>query len=549
MKKFISLTIILLKNSWSTFGTGKGSNKKNLIYLGLIALGVLPMVIGIGTSTAKMYDLFVQINQEGILLASGFTSVSVLILVFGIFYVINIFYFAQDVDTLIPLPLRAYQITSAKFMVTLLYEYLTILLFLLPLIIAYGIKSSAGFIFYVYSSLLLLGIPIIPLTVASLIIMFTLRYINLTKKKDQFRIFAAIFGILLVFGINYFTSTYLSAQGHPGKALDLIRASKNSFINIVSSAFPTTKLATLTLLNYQSAQGVYNFFLFSMVNLCFIYLFVWAAEKLYFKGAIGSSEIGSSRKTLHRDELQRFSVKNSAIKSFTIKEIKILFRTPAYFINCVLTNFLWPVLFLFAYSGTDLGKYQTLLGKGNSDSIIIAIALAAGLFISASNGITGSAISREGTNFFVNKFLPFSYREQIFAKLVPGILLSLTGTIIVLIAALFFLKISLIVLVISLLLSVLGILFSAQLGLLLDINFPKLVWDNEYKPIKQNWNVAINTFASALLGASVIVSAVMLGISFRNEVILLTLLLVVLNLLMYRVLLTAGVKTLANIEV
>jgi len=551
MRKIILLSGILLKNSWSTFATGKKSNKKNLFYFALIALSVLPMIIGIGTSTTKMYDILVQIRQEGVLLATGFASVSVLILVFGIFYIINIFYFTQDLDTLVTLPLRAYQITSAKFIVALLYEYLTILLFLLPLIIAYGIKSSAGFLFYFYSLLLMIGIPIIPLVVDSLIIMIILRYINISKRKDQFRIFAAIFGILLVFGINYYTSTYLSVGTNPSKAIGLLQESRNSFIDIVSSAFPTTKLATHTLLNYETFQGIFNLFLFFIANLFFVVLFTLAAEKFYFKGAVGGSEVSSSRKVFRKEELSNLSARNSALKALTIKEIKILFRTPAYFVNCVLSNFLWPVLLLFAYSGigTDLGKVQALLTKSNSDSILIAIALATGLFISASNGITASAISRDGSGFFVNKYLPFSYRELIFSKLLPGIFLSYTGNIIVLIAAVFLLKISLIVLVLFLVLSLLGILFSSQLGLLLDIQFPKLVWDNEYKPIKHNWNVAVNIFVSAILGAAALVITIMFEINFWNVAFGLTLILAALNLLIYRILLSYGVRTLAGTEV
>ncbi len=551
MKKFIALTKVLLKNSFSTFASGKNRNKKNFLYMALIALSILPMVIGIGTSTARMYDLFVQLRQEGILIASGFVSISILILVFGIFYVINIFYFAQDVDTLVALPLRANQITSAKFTVTLLYEYLTVILFLLPLIIAYGIKSSGGILFYLYSFLLLLGIPVIPLAIDALIIMFILRYINISKRKDQFRIFAAIFGILLVFGINYVTSTYLNAQTNPGKVMALLQASKNSLINTVSTIFPTTKLTTLTLLNYDSYQGLYNLFLFYVANLFFIALFLLAAEKLYFKGAVGGSEVSSPAKLLHKDELRKISVKNSALKAFTLKEIKILFRTPPYFINCVLTNFLWPFLLLFAFGGVgkDLGRLQALLSKSNPDSIIIAIALAAGLFISASNGITGSAISREGTNFFVNKFLPISYREQIYAKLLPGILLSFSGTIIILVAAVFLLKISLTVLIACIILSLLGISFSAQLGLILDIQFPKLIWDNEYKPIKHNWNVAINILVSTILGAAVVVVTIMLELDLGMTLIGFSPLLLFLNVLINKILFTVGLKSIAGIEI
>jgi hypothetical protein len=426
------------------------------------------MIIGIGTSTASMYDLFVQIHQEGVLLATGFAYVSVLILVFGVFYVINIFYFAQDIDFLLPLPIKPAQLISAKFCVTLLYEYLTVIMFLLPLIVAYGIKSSGGLLFFFYSFLILLTIPVIPLVVSSIIVMFIMQFSNLTKRKDQFRIFAAIIGIILVLVINYFIKNYLNTSGHPEKALDLLKSGSNAFVDTASKIFPTAKIATDCLLNYSVPVG-------------FIYLI-----SFYLVNAIG----------------------------------------------IIILIFTGEILFL----GTK------------SDNIIISIILAIGMFITASNGITASAISREGSNFFINKYLPISYKKIIFAKLFSGILFSLFGFIIVFGVAGFLFNISFAVLIISFILSLFGIILTAQFGLLLDINYPKLVWDNEYKPIKQNWNVVIGIFVSILFGACIIYLAFVKEMSIVFQFLVLILLLALMNLIIFRVLISKGTTLLSSLE-
>ncbi|MCX6150629.1 MAG: hypothetical protein NTX22_08915 [Ignavibacteriales bacterium] len=552
MRKFISLTKILLKNSWSTFGSGKKPNKKNILYLILIVISVLPMVIGIGTSTATMYDLFFPIHQEGVLLATGFTSISVLILVFGIFYVINIFYFAQDIDKLLPLPLRPAQIISAKFCVTLIYEYLTVAMFLLPLIIAFGIKSSGGLLYYLHSFLLLLSVPIIPLIIAAVIVMFIMQFSNLTKKKDQFRIVAAIIGIGLVLILNYFITNYLNVSDHPEKALNLLTSGNNTFADIVAKIFPTVKMATKTLLYCSSTEGFLSLVSFFAINSIFVIAFLFIGESMYLKGAVGGSEVYSEKKSPKSNQLLKTSLKNSFIKSYTLKEIKILFRTPAFFINCVLVNFMWPILLFIGYSGVDgggLGGIRSLLEANRSDNIIIAASLLVGLFISASNGITASAVSREGSTFFVNKYLPLAYKNQIIGKLFSGIIISSIGLFLIAVTAGVILKLSFLIILLSIAISFLGILFTSFLGLLLDLNFPKLIWDNEYKPIKQNMNVVINILASTILGVIVVYSAIKIDVGLISEIVIILLLLGILDLFLYNRLMTKGAVLIRELEI
>jgi ABC-2 type transport system permease protein len=551
MNKFYILTKILLKNSWSTFGTGKNRRRKNIIYISLITVGVLPMVVGIGTSTAAMYDIFVQIHREGILLSTGFTSITLLILVFGIFYVINIFYFAQDIDKLLPLPIRPAQLISAKFCVTLIYEYLTVSLFLLPLIIAYGIKSSGGFLYYFYSLLLLLVVPVIPLIFSSILVMILMRFSNLSKKKDQFRIAAAVFGILLVLFINYYTTNYLNATAHPEKAIELISQGQNTFTEAVTKVFPAAKMAVDCLLNYSDYTGLINLIFFYLLNASFMVVFLILGEIIYLKGAIGGSEVFSERKLLSKDEIHKTSVKNPLIKSYMLKEIKILLRTPAFFINCILTNVLWPFILVIAYLGVDnqFEKIHYYLQGDKSENLVLVVALMISMFMTASNGISSSAISREGSNFFVNKFLPVSYNKIIFAKLFTGFIISFLAFVMILLVADFMFDFSVLLFVSAVLFSIPGIALTSQTGLLLDLNFPKLNWDNEYKPVKQNMNVVISIFISIITGGMVITSALIFQLSFVQELGIIGLILLLLNVLLFRVINNKGIRLIQGMDI
>ena len=86
------------------------------------------------------------------------------------------FYFSRDIENLLPLPLRPVEILAAKFTVTLLYEYLTEILFLAPILIAFGIKSHGGIFYYFNAAVIFLTLPIAPLVYASIISMIIMRF-------------------------------------------------------------------------------------------------------------------------------------------------------------------------------------------------------------------------------------------------------------------------------------------------------------------------------------------------------------------------------------
>src|SRR5690606_23826159 len=133
MSKFLLLTRVLFKNGESmiSFSKKKQSNPW-LIYM-LLALAMLPIAVVIGSIVGDMYLMLVEINQEGALLALGFMLISVMIFFFGIFYVMNIFYFANDIETLLPLPFQPAQILGAKFTTAVFYEYLVAAIMYIPL--------------------------------------------------------------------------------------------------------------------------------------------------------------------------------------------------------------------------------------------------------------------------------------------------------------------------------------------------------------------------------------------------------------------------------
>lgn len=557
MSNYIVLTKILLKNSFSSFGSskkGKSNSTLKNAALGLVILiSLLPLASAIGAGVWTAYPSFKAIGQEGLIFGSGLMMISMMVLFFGIFYIMNVFYFSRDVESLLPLPLRPSTIMAAKFTVTLLYEYLTELLLLLPVIVAFGIVSKAGIIYYLYSLIGFLTLPVIPLVYAGIINMILMRMTNISRNRDQFRIIGGMIAMFVAIFANMKMQSLMSSMNDPEQVVALLQQGNNSLLSAMTGVFPANKLLAIALVNTASLKGLVNILLYLGITGLFLALFLTIGELLYFKGLVGISETKSKRKKLNAQQFEKSMVESSAIKSYTIKELKLLFRTPIYFINCVMMNFLWPVFFLIpllvgSESSIDILQLRDMVRAGTYEGLVLGIAFAAVIFASSTNGITASSISREGSSIFISKYLPVSYHDQIMAKVMSGVLMGIAALLSMLAAVVFIAMPPLYLILLITLAGVLGVIFTSFVGILIDLNFPKLHWDNEQKAVKQNLNVVVHMLTGIAVAAAVLVPTIWLKL---NVYVVFGALLVVFgaaNAALYGLMKSTGVRLFSKIE-
>lgn len=556
MNKFWTLTKVLLKTSGENFPRLKGKKTgkvKNVFLIALIGLAFLPLVIITAGLIANLYDALLPIGQEGLALALGIGLVAISIFFLGIFYVAGVFYFARDIESLLPLPLSASEILGAKLIVTLAYEYLTELVVLLPILIVYGFKSKGGVLYYLYGGIIFLVLPVIALVPAALLNMIILGFTNLAKNKDRFRVVGGVIAIFLGLGLNIILQKFAGFTGNPQKLQQMFLEGNNSFVGLVARLFPGARFAALALIKSRTVAGLLNLFLFVLVCVGFLLLYFIIGQLLYSRGVVGSSEAPSGRKGLTFTQLGNNVRQNSALKSATLKELKILFRTPIFFLNCVLMNFLWPAFLLIPLlTQPEMFKYfhllECLIKDERMGGIVLSVTFAFSLFLSATNGITASSISREGQNLFINKCLPLNYKTQLLSKVLSGIILSSTGILILAVTVFIFTRLPLQLLFLLLVVGFLAIIFPCLLGILIDLNFPKLDWDNEQKAVKQNFNVILNLLLSLALAGVWILLAVKFRIGFTAMLLLIILISALLNLILYKILVTKGVELFARLE-
>jgi ABC-2 type transport system permease protein len=335
--------------------------------------------------------------------------------------------------------------------------------------------------------------------------------------------------------------------------MEIVNEGNNSMIQLTTSFFPSTKLAVNSLVS-GGASGALYLLLFAAATAIAFAVFLALGNKLYFKGVIGVSETSSRRKALSARELGKGTKASHIVYSYTLKELRLLFRTPIYFLNCILMNFLWPLFLIIPFLSQTSAQDQDISallpyvqGPGAESATVLAF-LAMGIFITGSNIISSTAISREGSRLFFMKFIPVEYRKQLLAKSLSGAVMGFIGIMMVVPFALFVIKIKAYVVAIGIAVSIPGILFSSIFGLLVDIAMPKLNWDTEQKAVKQNLNGVIAIFVSMGVGVLIVFIGVKLQLSLIMSSVLLPVVFGAIDIVLYKILISSGAKKLRSLD-
>jgi ABC-2 type transport system permease protein len=468
-------------------------------------LGLVPMLYGLITFIKTAYAVLHAMGQEGALLALGVVIGQMLIMIFGIYYVMASFYYSRDIEMLIPLPLRPSQVLLSKFIVIAINEYLTIAAIVLPFIITYGVLAGSGLGFWLIACIVYLALPLIPLAIVSILVVVMMRFVNVSRKKDFFILIGGITVLAAVIGFQILAQRAGSAD-MTHRDLAAFLTSPDSLLNRIGSAFPPSVWAAKALSGGFSGKGMMNLAAFLGTSLlCFGAILV-LGEQLFYSGVIGLTETGARKRNLTEDEMsKRVSSGRRAIAAIFTREVRMMNRTPVFLLNGILVAVILPILFLFLGRSSPKAPgadFQRFIESGNSLFIILFTALFM-IACSSLNGTSSSAFSREGAQFWISKVIPVSPREQITAKFFHSYLVSLLGILVAAIALRILIPFKSFQLAIAVALSLVAMILMTAVGMMIDLARPLLDWTNPQKAIKQNLNVLLAMLADvAILAAA-----------------------------------------------
>lgn len=497
MRRLKLITKYFLKNALES---NLGNKKMSPIVVALLSL----LLIGVISAPLAMlipasYNILVGMGQEGALLTMILILGSAVTFVFGIYTILNIFYFSNDIEQILPLPFKSSEIVFGKFLAVLIDIYLYALIMLFPLIV-YGIVSKAGVAYYIYSLLAIIVVPIPPMIIVALICMLLMRFTALAKHKDAFRMITGTLMLVLVIAFNFFNQSSNGRRGND--TLVTLLSGNNSLMDSVSNVMITNKLAAYGLLYNKEFKGLLYILAAVVIAVALFGIYYVIGGNLYYKGVMGASETYSKKENIleskNTDKLIR---SNSPIKALVLKDIKLLFRTPQFFINCVAMLIYIPAILGVAFFANGSISFDGVVsGKENLYGYAIVAVLAFSIMCISSGGAALTAISRDGKDFIVVKYIPLSNKDYIKSKIISSLIINEISALIV-IGIMIFIKLPILLILLGGIISIGSVAIISLLQIYLDYKSPKLDWESEREMFKKNYMPLILMLVSLVIGA------------------------------------------------
>lgn len=484
-----------VKDSWSNIFTSESKKKRILLGLFMIFCILLlstPLVFLVFST----YDELKAINLEVMLISLVLVCNIIVLMFFGTTFVLNIFYFSNDIETFLPMPIKSSDIVIGKFFAVYINLLMSSSIIILPLI-TFGIMDGAGILYYIYMIIVFLVAPILPMVVISILSMFLMRFGKLTKHKDGLKMIGGCLTLVFAIAINLVSQS----SEDDSQIIRLVAKGDDSIIGKISGIFITNKFSAIALANNMEVKGLYNIIAAIVVGVAVIGILYIIGGKLYLNSVIGISETYSRGKNvLNGDGIKGKFKQRNAFSSLVKRDIRNITRTPQFFINAIAMQFYMPIIFGTAFFAN--GNYKNISGFVNSlgvDRRIFPVIFLLATFFIATGGAGIFAISREGKDIDIARYIPIEASEQLKAKLCSSLIIN-NITVVSILILLLFINIDLGILLPSMIIAESTVMLVTIIGMYCDYRKPKFDWDNEKNMMKNNFMPMLIWITMLVLG-------------------------------------------------
>lgn len=510
MNRFISLVKVNLKVALNRSGQNLSGKKKNKAWTkigyGLLYLLLMGMFFFMGRTAIQAYP---EGSQSALFYSPAIIRMSVLFMLFTIIAMIPAtLFFAEDTRAYIAMPISASDLIMAKIVTLIAQSYLTIGMVSLPMVLgALSVSFSlAELLTWLY---LLLIIPLVPvgfLTVFFLFILKVLPFMRNQKRLTAISGFATIVFALFMGMMSSMMNVEGMEAGAGYNGTAIMGMALPAWTNWI---MPIFKFGPQCFSAEFKDAGM-AFLIITAVSILWFELAVLLSEKLYFP-ILNSMVEESKGKQMSRSAMLASGKKsNDAFMSFFKRELKTIFRTPAYILNGLMGPVIVLAIVVFsAFMGLSRGGMESIGFLREAAALMyedpeltLRTSLLGGVLISSIlslNSIANTIMTRDAQHFDFLKTIPVKGSSIIFGKFFGA---ALPGFLIILIAIIpiFFLIPLDPLFHISFILTLVISSYSITLmGTFVDIISPKRDWMSENQAMRNNKN----TFISIVLNYAI----------------------------------------------
>ena len=494
MNKVISLSKVFIKDFYQSlpiFDKEKSGFNKRSIFFWMILL----LFIAITYLSHKMIKFLIEIGQERVFLDLYFLVIGIILLFQTIIICVNVFFFSKDIEKVFYMPIKPVELLVAKLATLLTMMYATEAVCAVVPFTLFGLMTQANLLFYIWELLTLAVFPILIATFISILTLIIMRSVRFIKNKNLFQFAVTFIMVAIVCVLEYvFLQTVIPQNYNIQELEEGVNLSENlqSVNNYLLIINPSANI----LADPASLEAIANFAKILLINILSFAVFVLIGKFTYLKDVLKSMSTYTKKQTkkIKEKELKKSS---GIAKAYIQKDLKLLIREPIFFMQCCLPIIIvlitllgigyviFPVWSQIMENEEIKNAIQSFsFNMESACPILIALQV---LFSLSTLSLT--AISREGKNAKVIKYIPVELYKQFLYKSFPQIVLNLCITIVALGVIWYVLpQINWVYILMLFVIATVINFINSYLMLIVDLRRPNLDWNTEYAVVKKSDN-------------------------------------------------------------
>ncbi len=363
------------------------------------------------------------------LMAIVFLTFFLMLTVSNIITSLSTYFLSEDTRLILSVPVSTEKVYLSKYIVTLVHSSWMVLLFGIPVFMAYGVVYGSPVTYYLWLAVILMAFLLIP---GGMGVMTSMSLVNLFPAKRAKGVLVVLLILLLAALYLFFRFLQPEKLVNPERFSELI--DYLAMLRLPTSPFLPSHWATRSLfplLKGRFDDSMFYFLLLLSTGLMLVLAGSWVSRLLYYRGwsrSYESREVKIKGVPLLEgafDYLMR--PLHGSTKAMVIKDVRIFLRDTRQWSQLILL-FALVVVYLFNFKALPLNKVPGISFYLENVISFLNVGLAGFVLSAVAVRFIYPAISLEGRSFWIMMSSPIDLRRLIWSKfwtsLVPLLLLA-----------------------------------------------------------------------------------------------------------------------------
>lgn len=448
------------------------AKKKKMAGLSVVYLMLIVMVVGyVGALSGGLSML----EMAEIVPMYLYAIASLLMLFFTFFKAGSVLFSMKGYEVLVALPVSKAAIVLSRFLSMYVTNLLAGLMVMVPGVVVYGYFVRPGILFYLIALVGTVFLPLLPLTIASIIGAGITAASARVKNKSlaETLIMVAVIVVVMAGSLVF---------GESAEQMDM-----TEWKNLAEMA--STQIGNIyppALWFGEALSGSFGYLLLLLAVPMVIFMVFIAVLQKYFQG------ICTALNAVNAKNNYKMQTLHSSTKVIALwkKELKRYFASSVYVTNTIV-GYVLALIAAAAVFFVGIEKIAASAGIPNMDGMITAAMPFAIALLMTMATISACSISMEGNTFWQIQTLPVRNKDVYDSKILVNLTVAAPFYVLSVLLLALALKPSVVEFIWLLVIPACYIVFMAVLGITVNLAFPVLQWESEVRVVKQGISTLI----------------------------------------------------------